>query len=220
MNGHKAVRIALLLVVSASLGCGGGGTTPQESIGISNRSTSLTIDPASVTMVPNQQGVIQVIAHFSSGSQTDVTGSATFQSSNTGVVTIAAGGVITAVALGDATVTATYTSGAALSVTLPVTVAAVAPDHIDVTPISLSVEAGHVGQFTARLVASDGTSTDVTQTAAWTSSNTDVFTVIAPGQIRATSDGFVGALGGTATLKARQGIAEGQAAVRVIGRFP
>jgi hypothetical protein len=219
----QSQRAFLLIAVTFWVaGCGGGGSTPQESIGIRNQLISISINPSTVTMVPNQSGVLQVTAQFSAANPRDVTGSATFQSSDTNIVTVAGGGVINALALGNATITATYDSGTegTKSATVPVTVASVAPDHIDITPITISLGAGQLGQFSARLVSSDGTSTDVTQTATWTSSNTEIFTVIGPGQIRTTNQGFAALLGGSATLRARQGIAEGQAFVRLTGRVP
>ncbi|CAM4138034.1 Ig-like domain-containing protein [Nocardiopsis rhodophaea] len=67
----------------------------------------------------------------------DVTADAEWSSSDTGVVTVDASGVATAVAPGEATITATYRG---LEATAEVTVTEPAPESLNITPDAAELE--------------------------------------------------------------------------------
>lgn len=75
----------------------------------------------------NQTSQLTATANFSSGAPQDVTSTATWGSSNSGIATVTSGGLVTAVGNGSATISATYqgTSGS-----LPVTVTLVADPQV------------------------------------------------------------------------------------------
>jgi hypothetical protein len=112
---------------------------------------------------------------YKDGSTADVTTWATWTDANGKVATITASGIATAVAAGSATVTASF-GGMSGSATLNVTAVT-----ISVTPEPASFAKGATQQFTATAINPDGSTTDVTATATWTSANTAVVTINAGG---------------------------------------
>lgn len=69
--------------------------------------TSIYVNPNTITINPGSTGNVAVIGNFSDNSNLDVTSSVTWSSSNPSVAT-ASGGVVTAGAIGTATLTASY----------------------------------------------------------------------------------------------------------------
>src|SRR5262249_32774870 len=133
---------------------------------------------------------------YTDGSMQDVTTQVLWGSSNGAVATIsnAAGsqGLASTHAVGTTTISATLggVSGATtLIVTAPVAVALV------VTPANPSIDVASPSQFTATLQFSDGSTQDMTATAAWSSSDVTVATIVPGGAA-------VGVAAGTATIQA------------------
>ena len=113
--------------------------------------------------------------------------SVTWTSSNTSVATVSSTGVVTAVADGTTTITATTADGTNLSATCEVTVAIPVP----ATGITLNKSAhsfnaaGQTVTLTATVTPENATNKNVT----WTSSNTNVATVSSTGVVTAVADG-------------------------------
>jgi hypothetical protein len=115
---------------------------------------------------------------------------ANLTSSNTSVATISSTGIIRGVAAGTATITATYQG---LTATMTVTVVGASSLSLEWTSATLAKgdQKSNVALYT---ITSNGSTTDVTNTASWKSSNTSVATV---------SRGVITARGaGTATITA------------------
>jgi uncharacterized protein YjdB len=113
--------------------------------------TRLRADPNRVTFGSSKGDTapLRILATFSDGSYLDATESSNvaYASSNTSVATIDKNGVITSVAKGSASITATYTLGSqTISVSIPVTVP---PPRITSTPTSLSFGSQNVGTSSA-----------------------------------------------------------------------
>jgi uncharacterized protein YjdB len=143
-------------------------------------------------------------AVYSDGSSVDVTSLASWTSSNSAVATVSSGGVVTGVAPGAATISATYhsVSGSTtfnVGTTLTVVV---------VSGTAPAIDAGN--QFTAMARFADGSIQDVTSQATWTSSNTDVATV---------SDGglVTGVAAGVVTISAKYQTLTGSARFNIVG---
>ncbi len=135
---------------------------------------SIAFNPANPTVAAGTTGQVAVIGTFSDDTTQDLTGSATFSSSNTAVATIS-GGVVTGVGTGNAiiTVTANGQSGS-----FQVSVSSAILSSIAITPANPAPFAkGTTQQFSATGTFSDGTTQNLTSTVNWTSSNTSVFTV-------------------------------------------
>ena len=122
-----------------------------------------------------------------------------------GVVTVNSSGMATGVAQGSASIVAT--SGSIQGQTT-VTVPAPTLQTITVTPGSVAALVGNTQQFTATGVYSNSTTTDLTNSVNWSSSNPAVMTPNSTGLVSTMSQG-------TATITAASGSVTGTATVTV-----
>ncbi|MGA2511319.1 MAG: Ig-like domain-containing protein [Candidatus Acidiferrales bacterium] len=144
--------------------------------------------PPTPTVIAGQTQQLTAAANYSDGSTTNVTSTATWSSSNTAVATVSSGGLVTSVAAGQANISAVL-SGVTGSDAL--TVDAKAITSIAVTPATVTLIAGQTQQLTATATATynDGSTGDVTSTAAWSSSNIAIATVSASGLLTSVTAG-------------------------------
>jgi trimeric autotransporter adhesin len=166
---------AILLCLSLLSACGSGSLAPG--VGGSSRSPSLQsiqVAPSgpSVALGENQQ--FTATGLYSDGSSKDITGSAVWASSNTGVATISGSGFATSRTTGSATISATL-SGVTGYGTLTVTKAILV--SITVTPANPDLLLGTLQQFTATGTFSDQSMQDITGSVTWASSNTSVASI-------------------------------------------
>ena len=175
---------------SAAITASYGGLSGTAAVTVSPSLTGITVAPNSFSMT--SRGATQqltVTASYSGGTTQNVTGSASYGSSNTAVATVSSGGLVTAVANGTATITATYntsSSTATATVNIPastVTGIVAAPGTVTLTSI------GAKQQLTVTANYADGSTQTVTSTATYVSSNTSVATVSASGLITSTGTG-------------------------------
>ncbi|HUK35475.1 MAG TPA: Ig-like domain-containing protein, partial [Vicinamibacterales bacterium] len=125
-------------------------------------------------------------AALSDTSSKPVTSDATWQSSNAAVATVNAG-MVTGVSAGDADITATYQNVTGkLHVTI--TTASGPPTVAAVSLAGAAPAIGATTQFSALAAFSNNTTQEVTNVAAWRSSNTAVATVNS-GQVRGVAAG-------------------------------
>ena len=176
-------------------------------------STSITVGPPTllnITVGLNQSSLpvgeseqLTATGNFSDGTVQNLTQSATWSSSAPGVATITAGGLATGVTAGTSSVSAlvgSVTGSTKLTVTASVLVS------IAVTPVNASIAAGNTQQFAATGTYSDGSTQNLTSTAAWSSSAPGVATVRAGGLATGVTAGtssvsaLVGSVTGSATL--------------------
>ena len=179
-----------------------------------NGTASATVTPvpvASVSVSPGAPSVtvgqtVQLTATARDANNNVLTGRAvTWSSSNTGIATVSSSGVVTGVAAGSATITATSEGK---SGTASVTVSAVPVASVSVSPATPSVTVGQTVQLTA--TAYDANNNVLTGRAVtWSSSNTGIATVSSSGvvtgvaagsaTITATSEGKSGTASATVT---------------------
>jgi uncharacterized protein YjdB len=166
---------------------------------------SLQVTPFTANITVGAARAFAATAIYSDGSTEDVTDLAAWSFSDT---TVASGTftmmgmttrfTATGVAAGTTTVQVTYagvSASALLQVTAPVTLMS-----IIVTPASGSVRVGQTQAFSAQAVFSDGSTTNVTTTTAWTSSDTTIATIATAAMGRpGGGPGGGGAGAGTAT---------------------
>lgn len=93
---------------------------------------SIAADPDEVTMGEGGTQQLAVTATYSDAATADVTGEADYASDNEGVATISATGLITALALGEATITVSYTED---GITRTAQVAVEVVDELEISPI-------------------------------------------------------------------------------------
>lgn len=167
--------------------------------------TNLLILPVSATMGVGDTRAFTAQAVYSNNTTVDVTTQATWASSNAGVATAsdAAGskGLVTAIAAGTATISATFGGRTA---TATVSIARMTGIVIRITnlapiPFIPTLTVGLSTQFYAMASFSNGTTQDVTMLATWSSSNPSILFVNDSGTVK----GEVTAISrGTATVRA------------------
>ena len=166
----------------------------------------ITITPANLPPIPLGATITFTATGTNSDGTTPTLAGATWSSSNTGVISITAGGVATATGSGTATITA---KSGLIAGTLSVTVSAASLSSITISPAAPTLAAGqappspgnpHIGptqQLSATGTYSDGTTRNLTNAVSWTSSsNAIAFVDPVTGLVTASSTA------GTATITA------------------
>lgn len=192
--------------ISASLSGVSGSTTLTVSAATLS---SLRLDPATFTLAKGTTQQMTATGVFSDYSEQDFTATSTWTSSDTGIATVDANGLVTAVAQGTATITA---ANSGLSTGTAVTVTSAALSSIAVAPATFKLPAGFSCAFTATGTFTDGTTQDLTNQAAWSSSATGVATVNDTAPTKGIASGVSA---GSATLTATVGSVSGTAALTV-----
>ncbi|MDB5256770.1 MAG: Ig domain protein group 2 domain protein [Chitinophagaceae bacterium] len=148
--------------------------------------TGISVSPTSVSVQKgNTTSLTATISPAAAGNQ-----NVTWSSSNTSVATVDASGLVTGVAVGNATITATSQDGN-YTATSAITVTPIAVTGISVSPTSVSVQKGNTTSLTATISPATAGNQNVT----WSSSNTSVATVDASGLV-------TGIAAGNATITA------------------
>lgn len=140
--------------------------------------TELQVSPTAPSIAKGTAQQFTATAVFSDATTQNVTVDAVWSSSDTDVATVSnangTNGRAQGVGVGSAQITATYQGESAVAT---LTVSGAVLTAVEVTPANPSIAKGTQQQFTATAVFSDATTQDVTDTAAWTSTNTNVATV-------------------------------------------
>ncbi|MDY7226506.1 Ig-like domain-containing protein, partial [Hyalangium rubrum] len=176
------VEVTALKPGSATITVNADGVSGEATLEVTEaRLLSLQVSPTSASVLAGLTQQFTAQGTYGDGTTSDVTNSATWTSSNTDLATVSSTGLATGVAAGGP-VTLTATLGG-VSGTAQFTITAPPPvlTSITLTPATASVRQGSTQQFTAQGSYSDGTTSDVTNSATWTSSNTDLATVSSTG---------------------------------------
>ena len=169
---------------------------------------SVTVTPTTASLLVGQTVQLAAAPRDSAGNA--LNGRAvTWASSNTGVASVSASGLVTARAAGSATITATSEGKSGTS---SLTVSAVPVASVTVSPASASVGVGSTVQLTATPRDSAGNPLSG-RTVSWTSSNGGVANVTATGLVTGVSTG-------SATITATSGGKSGTAAITVTATPP
>jgi len=169
LQGRQAA--ASLLVTAATdggtSGDGGGDGSPVSAVVV-------VPTPATVAVGCTQQMI--ATAEHTDGSTTNATSVAMWSSSSTTTATVAPGGLVTCVAAGMTTISASYggqTGQATVTCTSPTVVG------LSVVPPTSSMLVGGTLQYTAYALLSDNSRCDFTQSATWQSSAPSVASIVA-----------------------------------------
>jgi uncharacterized protein YjdB len=136
--------------------------------------TAISISPAGVSVPIHTTQQFTAIGNYSDGSSRDLTALVTWNSSSTSTATIDLNGLLTGVAAGSSTISATLGS-VSKSTTITITVPTIS--SISVTPVGLTLGIGINQQYTATATYSDGSSQDLASGVTWSSSSTSVATI-------------------------------------------
>ena len=142
---------------------------------------SISIDKNEINLKTNETAKLEVTILPESATNKSVA----WTSSNEAVATVDANGVVTAIALGEAVITATTTDGTNLSATCKVTVVPTLAETITLDKTEISLEATE----NATLVATVLPELTTNKSVIWTSSNEAVATVDANGVVTAIAVG-------------------------------
>ena len=200
------VLIALMAFVVS--GCGGGSSSTPVEPTPSVKNVQLTFtDGTTAKKVPvGVSGGIIAIAIYSDNTSKNITEEVIPVSDNDNVVGIADNRLI-ALSEGSAQVTVTYQGVSSNKITVNVANASVVLDRIQVSPAGLSLPINASAIYSAIGIYSDGTVMDITKDVSWSSSNTDVATIV---------DGEAKAIGtGTTTISAAKGNVSGTTGLTV-----
>ncbi len=133
---------------------------------------SITITPAAPTMAPGTTMQLQAIGVYSNNARQDLTAFVTWDSSDTGVVTVSSTGMASSGNVGSSTITATFSgiTGSTVLTTSPLV-------SIAITPAGQSIAPGTGLQLAALGTLLDGGTQNLTTFATWNSSDTSIVTV-------------------------------------------
>jgi uncharacterized protein YjdB len=205
--------VKLVAAGSAQISATAGGVTAVAAATCSQSPApvaTVRVSPSTASLTPGQYTPLTAVPLDSAGNQ--LTGqTVTWSSSNTSIATVSSSGIVTAVAVGAAVITAT--SGG-ISGTAHVTVAAASPApvaSVTVSPASTSLTVGGTAQLTATDKDAGG-NVLAGRSVTWSSSNNATATVNSSGVVTAVA-------AGSATITASSGGQTGTASVTV-GQAP
>jgi hypothetical protein len=167
---------------------------------------SLQVTPATPSVAQGASTPLVATGTYTDGSTANLTASATWVSASPAIALVNAGGLVTGVAVGSTTLTATSGSisgSVTLTVTAPLTVTL-----IEVSPTSASLPLNATQDFQALVTWSNGTRLNMTYDVQWTSLNNAVATIDNMGHATAQA-------AGTTSLRATYGGVSGQASITV-----
>jgi phage tail sheath protein FI len=172
--GSITVASAGTTTITASYTPGGSSVPVSASTQLtvsSGHLTGLNASPSTLTLAAGVTQQLTVTGTFDNGTFVNMSGYATWTSTNTAVATVSATGLVKAVAAGAATIQAAWMG---MKATTVVTVSAAIPVSIAITTSPLgqtSVPAGESISLVATATMSDLTTQVVTNTATWASSS-------------------------------------------------
>jgi hypothetical protein len=203
----KAVGTATISAsISATSSATSGPVTGTASVAVTGAAAvSLNVVPATLSLPLGSSGQLQAIATMSDGTTQNMSTSATWTSAQPGVAPVNAQGSVTAAGKGSVQVSAAYHG---LTGSAAITVGPAALVSIAVSPSSSTLPVDESAQLTAIGTYTDGSTQNLTQTAAWSSSAATIATVTATASA-------TGKAVGTATISATSGNSTGTASVTV-----
>lgn len=176
---------------------------------------TVTVNPASFSLVAGTTQQLTASAHYSDGNDVDVTTQVTWTSSNTARATVSnamgSNGLVTSLTTGSVTITATLDG---VSGTSAGTITAAALTSITVAPATATIVASTTRQFTATGHYSDSSTQDLTAAVTWTSSDTAVAQISNADGSRGLATGI--AAGTNITITATSGSISGTATLDVM----
>jgi uncharacterized protein YjdB len=200
-SGLATAVTAGTATITASLGTVLGNRT----LAVTSLLSFISVTPDNPIMPAGSYKLFTATGTYSDGTSNEIRNQVTWSSSNAAVAKVSHSGMVTAVAAGLATITATQgsISGETILTVTPLTLSS-----ISVTNPNQSMPAGVTQQFRATGIYSEGTISDITTQVTWSSSNPSVATVNSSGLVTAVETG-------TATITATFGGISGNTVLKV-----
>ena len=175
--GIFVLTIALAALMGCSVAFGG---KSSGGGGGAAKLTQISVSPSGSGLPVGATDQFVATGTYSNGTQKNISSSVTWTSSPAGLVTIDSKGKVTAVATGQATVTATSGS---ISGSAPLTVNSATLVSVSVNPIGPAVETSKTEQFTATANYSDSSHFDITNDpkTVWSATPTGVASISSGG---------------------------------------
>ncbi|NNM60336.1 MAG: hypothetical protein HKM04_11055 [Legionellales bacterium] len=170
---------------------------PLNLISVNSTLTAITVSPPAASIATNSMLQYTATGYFSDGTTSDITSSVTWVSSDTSKATINASGMATAVSAGATTITASLNGITSTPVTL--TIQPITLLSIQIVPISTSIAIAATQPYTATGFYSNGTSSNITNSVNWNSSDSTKATISSTGVA-------TGVLAGTTNITATMGL--------------
>lgn len=165
--------------------------------------TGIAITPPALSLKVGATG--QLTATISPSDATDQT--ITWTSSNNAIATVNENGLVSAKAVGSATITAKTANDKTATASVTVSAATISASGISLSPTTLNVKVGNTGTLTATVSPNDAAN----RTVSWSSSNTDTATV---------SNGTVACkAAGSATITAKTSDGSNKSATATVNCF-
>ncbi len=158
--------------------------------------TSIAVTPSSPSIAKGQMQPLLATALYSNGSSFDVSDTVTWASDETTIATVTSEGILSGIEVGNTNVIAVKDGIVSNSVDVNVTNAVMT--SILVTPSSVSLAIGQTQPLVATATYSDGSSTDISGSVTWRSTDTTTATVTQTGTLLGVQ---VGATNVTATIE-------------------
>jgi uncharacterized protein YjdB len=210
--------VATVNASGLATGAAPGAASIQAVSGSISGSGSLSVTSAvlnSIIVTPGNQAIAAggtqqyaATGMYSDGSTQNLTALATWSSSDSSVATIGGSGLANGVAKGTVTIQASF-GGVVGSTPLTVTAAGATLQSISIRLSSVAILPNQTEQLTATGTYSDGSTQDLTNWAAWTSSNTAVATVSSTGLV-------TGLVAGNASIEATYNSVAGIGSIVVV----
>lgn len=137
--------------------------------------TDISITPIASSIPKGQPVAFAATGKYSDGSTSNVIDQLTWTSSNSAVASISIGGVASTLSIGSTIITASAKGITSNSANLSVTAASLT--SIAITPTISTVVKGLTTNFSASGTYSDGTTTDISNLATWSSGNPSIATI-------------------------------------------
>jgi uncharacterized protein YjdB len=182
----RRVRIWSLVLGSFPLLVGGISLVSCNGFFVDPTLTSISVTPTTPSVAVGNTKQMTATGTYDDGKTKNITGSVSWSSDDDSEATVSDGGLVTGVAAGTVSVTAT--SGT-ISGSTSVTVTLANLRSIAVTPTSASITSDQTQQFTAIGTLDDGTTVDITDAVTWKSSNKSVATIDSSGLATAQGTG-------------------------------
>ncbi|MGH7711199.1 MAG: Ig-like domain-containing protein [Gemmatimonadaceae bacterium] len=186
---QKFTRSLLALGALAGLAACGDDVSVTEPPPVPPAVTGITVSPSSLALRIGQTAIVSAVV---TANDPLVVRTVSWTSSAANVASVSTAGVVTALAAGQTTITATATADANFKASLQVVVGGLGVTSITIAPPSATIGVGDKLQAVANVVADPG----VARTVTWRSSDANVATVDNNGVI-------TGVTNGTASIQAR-----------------